>query len=102
MSRSIKEQLRQEDFSDQIQGHNIMDRVRFFEDTKHMIIIDVIKDECPVGISGERIRIFLSDEGYEDSINAEKRGEMKIRKHYHVRKGNLIFAGPKRTGLEII
>jgi hypothetical protein len=61
------------------------------DDTKHMIVFNVIKDECPVGFSGETIRIFLTDEGYESAVNSEKRGEMTIRKHYTVKKGDLIF-----------
>ena len=89
MGRSIKEQLRQEEFSDDIQGHGLMDSARFREDTKHMIVFDVLLDECPVGFAGERIRIFLSEDGYETAVESEKRGEMVIKKHYKVYKGNL-------------
>jgi len=94
MSRSTKEQLRQDEFSGNIQGHDIMDIARFFDDTRHMIVFDVIKGDCPVGFSGERIRIFLSNEGYELAVSSEERGEMIIRKHYTVMKGDLKFVSP--------
>ena len=101
MSLRIKKQLEIAGMETKPQGHEIMDIMRFNEDTKHMIIFDVIKDDCPVGFSGEHIRIFLSEEGYEDTVSAEKRGEMKIRKHFRVRNGHLTYAGPKRTGFEM-
>ena len=89
MGRSIQEQLRQGEFSDSMQGHGLMDMSRFFEDTRHMVVFDVLLDECPVGFAGERVRMFLSEEGYESAVCSEKRGEMIIRKHYKVTKGNL-------------
>jgi len=42
----IKEQLEMAGFEKEIQGHDIMDLMRFDEDTKHMIIFDVIKAWC--------------------------------------------------------
>jgi len=71
-----------------------MDIARFRTETRHMIVFGVITDECPVGFSGERICIFLSDEGYESAVNSEKRGEMTIWKHYSVRKGDLKLVDP--------
>ena len=72
---SIKKQLTQPGISKEITGHDAMDIARFMEETRHMIIYDVLEWECPVGDKGERIRIFLSDEGYEkalESVGAEK------------------------------
>ena len=93
MGKSIKQQLADAeiDVNARMKGHDILDIARFAEDTKHMIVFDVIKDECPVGWSGERIRIFLSEEGYESATMSEKRGEMIIRKHYLVKKGDLKY-----------
>jgi len=84
------------DANAKVKGHDIMDIARFFEDTKHMIIFDVIKDECPVGWSGERIRMFLTEEGYESAVLSEKRGEMIIRKHYLVKKGDMKYVSQER------
>jgi len=98
MECSIKEQIKsaENDINAKVKGHDIMDIARFFEDTKHMIVFDVIKDECPVGFSGERIRIFLTEEGYESAVMSEKRGEMIIRKHYLVKKGDMKYVSQER------
>jgi len=45
MGRSIQEQLRQGEFSDSMQGHGLMDMSRFFEDTRHMVVFDVLLDD---------------------------------------------------------
>jgi len=65
---SIKEQLKkpgQPGSGKKITGADLMAFERFSEDTRHMIVFDVLEWECPVGGKGERIRIFLSDDGYE-------------------------------------
>ena len=65
---SIKEQLKkpgQPGSGKKITGADLMALERFAEDTRHMIVFDVLEWECPVGGKGERIRIFLSDDGYE-------------------------------------
>ncbi|MCL2580400.1 MAG: DUF5720 family protein [Oscillospiraceae bacterium] len=31
---------------------------RFAEDTRHMIVCDVISRDCPIGDKGRRMRIF--------------------------------------------
>ena len=37
-----------------------MDLQRFAENTRHMIIFDVLTHDSPVGWKGERTRLFLS------------------------------------------
>ena len=69
---------------------------RFAEDTRHMIIYDVLTWDCPVGDKGERVRIFLSDEGYKQAKESEGRGEMKIIRHARVRRGDLFYDAPER------
>jgi len=76
-----------------IAGHDIMDFERFAEDTRHMIVFDVLEWECPVGEKGERVRIFLTDKGYRQALEAEGRGEMRIRLHARVSKGDLFYDG---------
>jgi len=94
---SIREQLKQPERGKNITGHEEMALERFMEETRHMIIYDVLEWECPVGDKGERIRIFLSDEGYEKALESVVRGEMKIIKHAKVRRGDLIYDAPERT-----
>ena len=93
---SIKEQLQQPGQGKKITGADIMDIARFAEDTRHMIVFDVITWDCPVGDKGERVRIFLSDEGYTKALESEGRDEMKIVRHARVRKGDIFYDAPER------
>ena len=93
---SIKEQLQQPGQSKAITGQDSMALERFAEDTRHMIVFDVLTWDCPVGDKGERVRIFLSDEGYTRALESEGRGEMKIVRHARVRRGDLFYDAPER------
>ena len=46
-------------------GHDYMDLARFDENTRHMIIFHVLTHDSPVGDKGDRMRLFLSDKGYQ-------------------------------------
>ena len=93
---SIIEQLKRSGSGKEIKGQSIMDVERFAEDTRHMVVFDVLSWDCPVGDKGDRIRIFLSDKGHEQAINSERRGEMKIIRHARVYKGDLFYDTLKR------
>lgn len=58
-----------------IGGHDILALERFMDDTRHMIIFDVLTWKSPVGDKGERLRLFLSDKGY---ANLRKNGRKPI------------------------
>ena len=58
-----------------------MDLQRFAEDTRHMIIFDVLTNDSPVGWKGERTRLFLSDTGYEKALDSQEKGQIKILSH---------------------
>jgi hypothetical protein len=74
-----------------ITGHDIMDLMRFAENTTHMIVFDVLTWNCPAGGKGERVRIFLCDKGYKQALESEMREEMKIMCRAYVRKGDIIY-----------
>ena len=94
---SIKNQLNAaSEHGKKITGHDIMDIARFGEDTRHMIVFDVHEWECPVGGKGERVRIFLTDEGYKKALESEGCGQMTIVRHARVRKGDLFYDAPGR------
>lgn len=82
--------------STRIQGHEVFALERFMDDTRHMIEFDVLTHDSPVGEKGEKMRLFLSDEGYEKAIAAEKRGDIKIRKHARVIEGNILYDKKKQ------
>lgn len=70
-------------------GHDLMGTERFMPEARHMIIVDILNNDSPVGFKGERYRFFLSDEGYKNAKASEKRGEVKIRSHAAVAAGKL-------------
>lgn len=72
-----------------MQGHDLMGLERFMEETRHMITLDVLNNDSPVGYKGERYRFFLSDEGYKNARSSEQRGEIKIKSHAAVMAGKL-------------
>jgi len=80
-SRSIK----------RIIGQDINHPDRYSSETRHMIVFDVSTEGYPAGTVGERVRVFLSDDGYERAINSEQEGKLTIVRHYYVRNGNLTF-----------
>lgn len=72
-----------------ITGHDLMDISRFRKGTRHMIVFDVLTAECPVGEEGQRVRLFLTDVGYKNALESERRGEMSIVRHALVNMGNI-------------
>jgi len=94
-STSIRADLQTTGCGKEITGHELMALERFAEDTRHMIVFDVITWECPVGGKGERVRIFLTDKGYNQALQSQERGEMKIKRHARVRKGELFYNAPE-------
>lgn len=72
-------------------GHDYMDLARFDENTRHMIIFDVLTHDAPVGSKGERMRLFLSDQGYQKAKDNQERGHIRILSHAKVIGGNLFY-----------
>ncbi|MCI8627888.1 MAG: hypothetical protein HFI40_16745 [Lachnospiraceae bacterium] len=72
-----------------LQGHDLSGIERFQSDTRHMVVLDVLNNDSPVGFKGERYRFFLSDAGYCNTRASEKRGEIKIKSHADVVAGKL-------------
>ena len=72
-------------------GHDYMDLARFAEDTRHMIIFDVLTRDSPIGWKGERTRVFLTEEGYRKCLNHQENGHIKILSHAKVRNGDLFY-----------
>ena len=70
-------------------GHDLTGTERFMPETRHMITVEILNNDSPVGFPGERYRFFLSDEGYKNARASEGRGEVKIRSHAAVCAGKL-------------
>ena len=87
----LMERKRIQDGAKEYQGHTYMDLARFDDATKHMIIFDVLCHDSPVGWKGERSRLFLTDNGYQKSLESQEKGHIKILSHAKVRQGNLYY-----------
>ena len=87
----LMEEMRAKAGARNYHGHGYMDLQRFAEDTRHMIIFDVLTNDSPVGWKGERTRLFLSDTGYEIALDSQEKGQIKILSHAKVRQGNLHY-----------
>ena len=58
-----------------MKGHDIMALERFDPEVRHMIVFDVLSYDSPVGDKGDKMRLFLTDVGYQkflDSRNGAK------------------------------
>ena len=62
-------------------GHDLFGLERYSPHTRHMVVVDILTSDSPVGFPGERYRFFLSDEGYKNAKKSAERGEIKIRSH---------------------
>lgn len=80
-------------------GHDLLGEERFMPETRHMITLDVLNNDSPVGYQGEHYRFFLSDEGYQNARRSEQRGEIAIKSHAAVSGGKL-YHDKKLTGRE--
>lgn len=80
----------------EIKGQDIMALERFWEKTKYMIVFDVLSDLSPVGEQGERIRLFLTDDGYKEAIESQNRAEIRILNQATVFKGDIFYERPQK------
>jgi len=87
----LLEEARKKSGAPKLAGHDIMDLERFAPDTRHMIVFDVLTHDSPVGWKGEKTRAFLTDQGYERSLENERLGHIKIKNHARVVAGNLRY-----------
>lgn len=87
----LMERRRQMEGAREYDGHSYFDLMRFDENTRHMIIFDVLTHEAAVGDKGKRTRLYLSDTGYKKALEDQKAGNIKIVSHAVVAKGNLYY-----------
>ena len=87
----LMEEMRQKSGAREYHGHSYMDLERFAEDTRHMIIFDVLTNDSPVGWKGERTRLYLTQAGHVKALESQEKGQIKILSHANVRKGDLHY-----------
>ena len=93
-ARTIGEKIaeaRQQSGAEKLKGHDIMARERFDPEVKHMIVFDVLSGDAPVGDQGDKMRLFLTDTGYQKFLDSQDRGEVKLKNHAKVSCGHLHY-----------
>jgi hypothetical protein len=85
---SIKTELQKTGRGKHITGHDLTAPERYAPDTRHMVILNIIKDYAGHKPGG-RVRLFLTDEGYNETVQADECGNIKIIRHATVRMGEL-------------
>lgn len=84
-------EARQQSGADKLKGHDIMALERFAEDTRHMVVFEVLSSDSPIGDKGDRMRLFLTDEGYGKALKNQENGHIKIKNHAKVSAGRLHY-----------
>ena len=84
-------EARQKSGAERLAGHDIMALERFAPDTRHMVIFDVLSHESPVGNKGDRMRLFLTEQGSQKSLDNQDKGHIKIKNHAKVMGGHLHY-----------
>lgn len=77
--------------AEKLKGHDIMALERFDPEVRHMIVFDVLSGESTVGDKGDKMRLFLTDEGYRKALENQDKGHIKIRNHAKVADGHLRY-----------
>ena len=87
----LMERRRKMEGAREYDGHTYFDLMSFDENTRHMIIFDVLTHEAAVGEKGKRTRLYLSEKGYNRALEEQKAGNIRIVSHAVVAKGDLYY-----------
>ena len=63
---------------------------RFDPEVRHMIVFDVLSVDSPVGDKGDRMRLFLTEDGYRKFVDGQEKEQVKIRNHAKVTYGGYL------------
>ena len=75
----------------ELKGHNILAVERFQDNTRWMIEFSVLRPSTAYGSPGEEMRLFLTEAGYQKSLENQEKGHIKILSHAKVRQGHLYY-----------
>lgn len=92
--RTVGEMLaeeRQRSGAEQLKGHDIMALERFDPEVRHMVVFDVLSGDSSVGEKGDRMRLFLTDSGYQKFQDRQKKGEIRIQEHMKVASDGYLY-----------
>ena len=79
----------------ELKGHNILAVERFRDNTRWMIEFSVLRSGS-YGSPGDEMRLFLTEDGYRQALDAQRSQQIKIKRHAHVVEGHIIDFKPKK------
>ena len=79
----------------ELKGHNILAVERFRDNTRWMIEFSVLRSGS-YGSPGDEVRLFLTEDGYRQALDAQRSQQIKIKRHAHVVEGHIIDFKPKK------
>lgn len=94
-------EARQKSGAEQLKGHDIMALERFDPETRHMVIFEVLSGDSSVGKKGDRMRLFLTDDGYRKFQERQENGEIKIQEHLKVAPDGCLYHDQNRDRVYI-
>ena len=93
-ARTVGEMIavaRQESGARKLEGHDVMALERFDPEVRHMIVFDVLSDRASVGDIGDRMRLFLTESGYQKALENQNKAFIQILNHAGVIQGHLRY-----------
>ena len=79
----------------ELKGHNILAVERFRDNTRWMIEFSVLRPGS-YGSSGDEVRLFLTEDGYRQALDAQRGQQIKIKRYAHVVEGHILDFKPKK------
>ena len=80
----------------ELKGHNILAVERFQDETRWMVEFAVRKPRTPYGSPGDEVRLFLTEDGYQQALDAQRSQQIKIKRYAHVVEGHILDFKPKK------
>ncbi len=79
----------------ELKGHNILAVERFRDNTRWMIEFSVLRPGS-YGSSGDEVRLFLTEDGYQAALLSQQRRDIKIKRYARVIEGHILDFKPKK------
>ena len=80
----------------ELKGHNILAVERFQDKTRWMIEFRVLCSHTAYGSTGDEMRLFLTEDAYQDALQSQQRREIKIKKYARIIEGHVLYVKKKR------
>lgn len=79
----------------ELKGHNILALERFADATRHMVEFLVKKPNTAYGKTGDEVRLFLTEAGFQRILSCHDAKQIKIKRYAHVVEGHIVVVPRK-------